>query len=196
MLLIRPIATMHLIEPFYLWRDYYTAESDPNSITYGKVYNEIYFTDHIYDFVIHPQWDSMGSETLFFKQLYVDYQESFCVIELLGEWNDVINNDVMYLKTELINPLIEAGIENYILVMENVLNFHADQNDYYLEWKDEVQGEIFLINALPQVIEELNTLDIKSSIWFDGMLNEIDWRLQKPYQLLEHIQNKLSHILE
>ena len=96
---------MHQIEPYYGWRDYYTAEDDPESLTYGKIYDEFHFTDHIYNFVIHPQWDSFGSETLYYKQLFTDYDQHFCVIELIGEWNDAINNDVMYLKHELIDDL-------------------------------------------------------------------------------------------
>ena len=183
---------MHQIEPFYLWRDYYTAESDPHSITYGKVYNEINLTDRIYNYVIHPQWDNMGSETLFYKQLFVDYDERFCVIELIGEWNDVINNDIMYLKTELINTLIEAGIDHFIIIVENVLNFHAADNDYYLEWKEEIEGEIYFVNALPQVLDELDQMGVKDVIHYDGALNEIDWRVQKPDLLLQYIQKKLS----
>ena len=182
---------MHLIEPFYLWRDYYTAEADPNSITYGKVYNEIHFTDHIYNYVIHPQWDSMGSETLFFKLLFAEYDEHFCVIELIGEWNDAINNDVMYFKTEVIDPLIDAGIEHFIIIIENVLNFHGMDDDYYAEWKDDIEGEVYFVNALPHVLDELNQNNLSQYIQFGGDLNELMWRTLKPDRMLDLVSGSL-----
>lgn len=186
---------MHQIEPFYLWRDYYTAESDPHSITFGKEYNEIYFTDKIYNYVIHPQWDSIGSETLFYKLLYADYDQEFCVIELFGEWNDCINNDIMMLKTELIEPLIESGINNFVLIMENVLNFHGQDTDYYEEWQDDIEGEIYFVNALPHVLDELDQNSMSQYVRYHGPLNDLDWRVQKPYDLLDLIDSKFSRLL-
>ena len=195
MWLMKQIVTMHQIEPYYLWRDYYTAESDPNSITYGKEYNELHFTDKIYNYLIHPQWDSIGSETLFYKLLFADYDEAFCVIEFIGEWNDCINNDIMYLKNELIDPLIDAGISNFILIVENVLNFHAMDTDYYEAWLEDIEGEIFFVNALPQVIDELNQNYMANYIHYDGPLNDLNWRIQKPDDLLQIISSKLSRIV-
>lgn len=152
----------------------------------------MYYTDKIYNYVIHPQWDSFGSETLFYKQLFTDYDEHFVVIELIGEWNDAINNDVMYLKTELIDPMIEAGIENFVLIMENVLNFHSSDDDYYAEWKEEIDGEIIMINALPHVLDEMNSLRLYEHVLYDGVLNEINWRVQKPDLILNHLNSSLE----
>ncbi|MFY0644166.1 MAG: hypothetical protein JXR19_06845 [Bacteroidia bacterium] len=185
---------MHLIEPYYLWRDYYTAEDDPESLTYGKVYNEFHFTDQIYNFVIHPQWDSFGSETLYFKQLFTDYDQGFCVIELIGEWNDAINNDVMYLKNELIDILIELGIQNFILIVENVLNFHTLDKDYYQEWNEEIEGDIYFVNAQQQVIDELNEHGMSEFIQYDGPLNDLMWRKQKPDRMMEYLSKRLGRL--
>jgi hypothetical protein len=182
---------MHQIEPFYLWRDYYKASEDRNSPVYQKEYSELYFSNKIYNFLIHPQWDSFGSETLYYKQLYVDYDAHFCVIEFIGEWNDLLDNDIMFLKTEVINPLIDCGIDNFILIMENVLNFHANESDYYEEWNDEIEGSIFFINALDHVLEEMNSAGINHYSFMDSAYNDIDWRIQKPYNLLDFIENKL-----
>lgn len=184
---------MHKIEPFYLWRDYYTAEDDPNSLTYGKEYDEFFFHDKIYNFVIHPQWDSFGSETLYFKLLFVEYDQRFCVIELIGEWNDCINNDVMVLKTELAELLMDAGIEHFIFIVENVLNFHAMDMDYYEEWKEE-EVNIYFINAQPQVIDELDQHQMSQYIHYDEPLNELAWRIQKPDRMLEFISKKLKMV--
>ena len=175
-----------------MWRDIYRSEDDPYAINYGKEYSELYFTHKIYNYVIHPQWDSFGSETLFYKQLYTDYDSKFVIIELIGEWNDCINNDIMYLKTELIEPLQLAGIENFVLVMENVLNFHGSDTEYYEEWFEETDGEIYMVNILPQVLDELYTMQIHNYIVFDGPFNEIDWRVLKPEKILNHLRTSLE----
>ena len=182
---------MHLIEPFYLWRDLYNSEEDPNALNYGTEYSEFHFTNKIYNFLIHPQWDTFGSETLFYKQIYTDYENGVCVLEMIGEWNDCLYNDVMELKNELINRLIECGIEDFILIMENVLNFHGDSDDYYAEWKDDIQGNIYFVNTLPHVLGEMEAHGLHYHAELGGVMNEIDWRLQKPENLLEHIENKI-----
>jgi hypothetical protein len=181
---------MHLIEPFYLWRDIYNSEEDPNALNYGAEYSEFHFTNKIYNYLIHPQWDSFGSETLFYKQIYVDYEQEFCVLEFIGEWNDAINNDIMMLKTELIDLLIQDGIANFILIFENVLNFHGDLDDYYEEWREEVDGNIFVINALDHVLSEMDRHKLDHALRYGGVLNEIDWRATKPDELLELIEEK------
>ncbi len=56
-------------------------------------------TQTIYNYYIHPQWDDFGSRTLYLKVLLADYDEQYVIIELFGEWNDAIENDIMNLKT-------------------------------------------------------------------------------------------------
>ena len=85
---------MHEIEPYFQWRDYYIASNDKLSPFYRRKYSEFHYTHTIYNHVIHPQWDSIDSETLFCKVLFVDYDKGFGVIELMGEWNDAIGNDI------------------------------------------------------------------------------------------------------
>src|SRR5699024_8682446 len=115
---------MHDIEPYYKWRDYYIASEDEKSPFYGRRYDEFYFTNAIYNYVIHPQWDDFGSSTLYSKVLYANYEKSYAVIELIGEWNDCIANDIMFLKRNLIDSMHQQGIHKFILICENVLNFH------------------------------------------------------------------------
>ena len=105
---------MHYIEPFYNWRGYYIASDDPISPFFNCDYSELQYSNKIYNFYIHPQWDNMGSETLFLKILYVDYDKSSAVIELIGEWNDAIENDIMVLKREVVDVLIKYGITTFI----------------------------------------------------------------------------------
>lgn len=180
---------MHQIEPFYLWRDYYQVSEDFRSPFYKKNYSELYFSNRIYNFLIHPQWDGFGSETLYFKQLFVDYEQGFCVLEFIGEWNDAINNDIMFLKNEVVNVLIQEGIKDYILILENVLNFHASDTDYYEEWKEEIEGDIYFINALDHVLQEAKSIRLNHILLMDDELNDVDWRTLKPNLILDYIKN-------
>ena len=38
---------MHTLEPYWKWRDYYTAEEDEKSPFYGREYSEFEFSDKI-----------------------------------------------------------------------------------------------------------------------------------------------------
>ena len=185
---------MHQIEPFYLWRDIYSSDRDPKALNYGSEYSEFHYTNRVYNYLLHPQWDNFGSDTLFYKLLYVDYEQEFCIIELIGEWNDAINNDIMLLKAELIDHLIDLGIQNFAIIAENVLNFHAVSDDYYQEWKEDIEGGIYIINALPQVIDELDDYRLKHYLTYGGRLNEIEWRSIKPDNLLELLETKYLEI--
>ena len=105
---------MHELEPFFNWRGYYIAENDPASPFFERQYSEFEYSDAIYNFYIHPQWDNIGSPTLFIKLIYVDYAEGYCIIELMGEWNDAIHNDVMFLKRDIAEVLMQAKKILYI----------------------------------------------------------------------------------
>ena len=132
---------MQHIEPYYKWRDYYVAAEDKKSPFYKREYSEFYYTNTIYNYYIHPQWDDFGSPTLYLKILFVDYDQQFAIIEFLGEWNDCIENDIMTLKRDVIDQLLRAGIIKFILIGENILNFHADDECYYEEWYENVTDE-------------------------------------------------------
>ena len=94
---------MHSLEPYYAWRNQYCAEEDPRSPFFGREYSEFEFSDRIYDHYIHPQWDSIDSTTLFMKLLFTEYDEGYCIIELIGEWNDTLYNDIMTFKRNIID---------------------------------------------------------------------------------------------
>ncbi len=132
---------MHDIEPYYQWRDRYTSEDDPLSPFSGRVYSEFTYTNKIYNYFLHPQWDDFGSQTLYAKQLWGDYEEGFAIVELIGEWNDLLYNDIKFFKEEVIDVLIEAGISKFVILCENVLNFHGDDNCYYEEWAEEASEQ-------------------------------------------------------
>ena len=94
---------MQNIEPYDNWRYLYTSEDDERSPFYGREYSEFVFSQTVYNYYIHPQWDEFGSSTLYIKVLMADYSTGYAIIEMLGEWNDAIENDIMELKREVID---------------------------------------------------------------------------------------------
>lgn len=182
---------MHKIEPWYGWRDDYTAEQDSKSPFYGRVYNESMFTNKIYNYYIHPQWDFFGSETLYAKILFVDYKKHFALIELIGEWNDCIENDIMFFKRDLIDFLIKKDITKFVVLCDNVLNYHGDDDSYYEEWYDDIKddrGWICLINTFDHVSREMQKYRLHYYLHFGPQYNEINWRRRKPAYLIEEIE--------
>ena len=181
---------MHSIEPFYQWRGYYIASEDPNSPFYNREYSEFEYTDTIYNYYIHPQWDNMGSKTLFLKILYVDYELGYTILEFIGEWNDAIENDIMVLKRDIVEPMMEQGINKFILVGENVLNFHYSDDCYYEEWFDEVEeGWIALINFHDHVLAEFERINIDQYFVMGGELEDIEWRTYMPHQFYKKVED-------
>lgn len=185
---------MHDIEPYYNWRHLYIAEEDDRSPFYEREYSEFEFTHAIYNYLIHPQWDDIGSPTLFIKILYVDYDEGYGIIELLGEWNDCINNDIMTLKRDIIERLMENGINKFILIGENILNFHSSDDCYYEEWFEEVEEEgwIAFLNFRDHVLEEFRQQNIDYYMVSGGQLNSIPWRTYTPSQLYEKVKGIIA----
>lgn len=187
---------MHDIEPHFLWREYYTSERDLQSPFHGRIYSEFTYTNKIYNYFIHPQWDDFGSQTLYAKQLYSDYEEGYAIIELIGEWNDTLYNDVKFVKEEIADPLMEAGISKFIFICENVLNFHSDDNCYYEEWVEEARdagGWVVFINTLKHVEEEMDAAMIDHYVHYGHVFNEIPWRPRKPRHLVDLMEDILAN---
>jgi hypothetical protein len=187
---------MHDIEPFFNWRHIYTSEEDPKSPFFGRTYSEFEFSQTVYNYYIHPQWDDFGSRTLYLKIIYVDYELRFAVIEMIGEWNDAIENDIMELKREVIDKLEEQGVFKFILIAENVLNFHSSDKEYYQEWYEQVSDEDGWIVALN--MPESTQYDFKKKkLNYYIELMEIDnWRVYRPYHLFKKIDNELNKRLQ
>lgn len=185
---------MHELEPFFHWLDLYQSNKDENSPFFEREYSEFYFNNAIYNFVIHPQWDDFGSTTLYLKILYTDYTQQFTIIEMIGEWNDCIHNDIMVLKREVIEPMIDCGINHFILIGENVLNFHASDDSYYEEWFQEVEdGWVALVNFREHVLQEFSDQHIDYYLNYGGELDELAWRKLSPMMFFNKVKDIISH---
>ncbi len=187
---------MQDIEPYDNWRYLYTAEEDERSPFYGREYSEFVFSHTVYNYYIHPQWDEFGSSTLYLKVLIVDYTSGYAIIEMLGEWNDAIYNDIMTLKRDVIDLLIREGITKFILIAENVLNFHSSDDSYYEEWFEEVTddgGWIICINMPEPTQYDFKRARLNHYI---ELMNIPQWRTVKPDLLFTQLDNILMRRLD
>jgi hypothetical protein len=187
---------MHEIEPFYNWRHLYVAEEDELSPFYGTEHNEFAFTNTVYNYFIHPQWDEFGSANLYLKVLFADYQFNFVIIEMIGEWNDCIENDIMTFKREVVDVMIARGINKFILIMENVMNFHSSDDCYYEEWWDDIfeeGGWIVSLDMPEHVEQEFRRNRLDHYIFF---IFQENWRTFQPQDLFMLIDNHIIRQLE
>lgn len=182
---------MHELEPFYNWHPIYESDDDERSPFYGTERNEEAYEQRIYNYLISPYWDDFGSKTMFCKILFADYEEGCTIIELIGEWNDAVENDIMELKRSLADMLIKEGITKFILVMENVLNFHNSDDSYYEEWYEDLEesgGYVILLNTQQHVKHEMLSNGLGRYFFF---LEYDKWRTHEPIQVYEHLDNVL-----
>lgn len=194
---------MHEIEPFSNWLKYYNSSEDSRSPFFEKTYNFDQYSDTIYGYYIDPAWDFMGSETLYIKILYTDYARGATIIEFLGEWNDTINNDIMHLKRNIIDELLAAGISKFILIGENIMNFHGSDDSYYEEWFDEVEdvekkdvpGWIAAVSFPDFIQEEFRKYHIDQYINMGGTLQISNWRTMHPRTFIDVVENLISRRL-
>lgn len=187
---------MQDIEPYYNWRHLYAAEEDERSPFFGRTYSEFEFSLTVYNYYIHPQWDEFGSRTLYMKILFVDYELQYVIIELIGEWNDAIENDIMTLRREITDKLYKLGIVKFILIAENVLNFHSSDADYYEEWREQIveEGGWVALLGLPPASQ----YDFKKSR-LTNYINLIEfpqWRTLKPEMVFQQLDNQLLRLLD
>ncbi len=187
---------MQDLEPYYNWESLYRSSEDEYSPFYGREYSEFEYSNTIYNFYIHPQWDYIGSPTLYIKILYADYLQGYAIIEMIGEWNDAINNDIMFLKRDIADVLIAEGITKFILIGENILNFHASDDSYYEEWFQDIEdGWIVALNFRAHVLSEFEHGNIDSYLGMGGELDLLEWRTYSPMQLYERIEGILQRRL-
>lgn len=187
---------MQEIEPFYNWEKYYQSNKDPESPHFEVEHIIAEYTNSIYGYYIHPLWDYIGSETLWIKILFVDYKLNYAIIEFFGEWNDALHNDVMHLKRNIIDLMTATGINKFILIGENVFNFHGSDDCYYEEWFEDIEdGWIAALNFRYFVTDEWKKYMIDSYINYGGNLDIENWRTMTPIQLFNAVNELIGRRL-
>ncbi len=190
------LTQMQDLEPHYRWRDLYRSEDDEQSPFFEREYSEFEYTNQVYNYLLHPQWDDFGSPTLYIKILYADYNDGYAIIEMIGEWNDAVTNDIMFLKRDVIEVLLESGIQKFILIGENVLNFHASDDSYYEEWFQDVEdGWIAAVNFQEHVLQEFKDANIDYYLIFGGELDHMNWRKNSPMQVFSMVEQTMQRRL-
>jgi MFS superfamily sulfate permease-like transporter len=98
----------------------------------------------------------------------------------------------MEFKREVIDKLYAESITKFILITENVLNFHSSDKEYYEEWFEQVTDENGWIVALN--MPEATQYDFKKKKlnYYIELMELIDWRVYKPYHLFKKIDDELS----
>ena len=98
----------------------------------------------------------------------------------------------MRVKRDIVDEMVPLGIDKFILIGENILNFHADITDYYEEWLEEVpNGWMTFLNLRSHVVDELNSYGLDQFFVLGGELDQWNWRTKKPEQLY----NKLTEVV-
>ena len=99
----------------------------------------------------------------------------------------------MTFKREILDLMISQGLNKFILIGENVLNFHASDDCYYEEWFQDVEdGWIAGVNFREHVIEEFKSNHIDYYINFGGRLDDLNWRNLKPLQVFKNVEELLQ----
>lgn len=168
------------------------SEEDQLSPFYGREYSEFEFTQTVYNYFIHPQWDDFGSRTLYVKVLMADRDEKYAIIEMIGEWNDAIENDIMELKREVLEKFMYEGISKFILIAENVLNFHSGGTEYYEELFDELMDENGWIVCLGMPSQTQYDFKHAHLNRYIELMEIENWRIYKPYHLFKKIDTEIS----
>lgn len=183
---------MQDIEPYYNWRHLYTAEEDPLSPFYKREYSEFEYSQTIYNYYIHPQWDDFGSRTLYMKLLMADYENGFAIIELIGEWNDAIENDIMTIRREVTDHLYAKGISKFVLIAENVLNFHSSDDSYYEDWKEQLSDEggwVAVVDLPGQSQYDFVRAGLPRYV---SLIELAQWRTMKPEAVIQAVEDRIS----
>ncbi|MFN8922737.1 MAG: hypothetical protein ACK5XP_07410 [Sphingobacteriia bacterium] len=207
------------IEPFDGWLYLYNHDMDEHSPFHGVEHSLFDYDRAIYTFRAHPLWDQIESESLLVKILYASYPgsylppadphtepdnippaapdgEGFAILELLGEWNDLHENDFRLLWENCLHPLAVAGISRFIFICENVFNVYPGESDYYeLATEALEDGWMCLLRARPHVLEELEAYEIGRYFYYSPSLADVRWRKMKPWHVYQLVKDNLERFL-
>ena len=103
----------------------------------------------------------------------------------------------MILKRDFIEAMMYEGINKFILIGENVLNFHYSDDEYYAEWFDEIEdGWIIGLNFMGHVIREMQQAQLDYYINLGGRFQDINWRTFSPAGLFDHVEDLVTKRLQ
>jgi MFS superfamily sulfate permease-like transporter len=92
----------------------------------------------------------------------------------------------------VVDKLMEQNIYKFILITENVLNFHSSDKEYYEEWFEQTNDNNGWIVALNMPEATQYDFRKKKLNYFIELIELDNWRVYKPYHLFKKIDNELS----
>ena len=102
----------------------------------------------------------------------------------------------MPIEMQMEIPLsMNHGINKYIIIGENVLNFHHSDDSYYEEWFEDIQdndGWIVFLNFRDHVLKEFKQANLDYYFNTGGELNDFEWRKFSPGQVFGNISKIIS----
>ena len=103
----------------------------------------------------------------------------------------------MLLKRDIVDELMFHNINKYILIGENVLNFHSSDDSYYEEWFEDVEdGWIACINFREHILKEFKQAGLDYYLISGGELNDFEWRKFSPGQVFGNVSKIISKRLD
>jgi hypothetical protein len=188
---------MFNVEPWYGWLHLYDPEQDENSPFFGVEHNLFEFDRSIYDMPAHPLWEDFESENLLLKILFADYDKGYCIIELIGEWNDLQFNDFRLMRDNCLQFLYDGGINKFILICENVFSAFLEMEDYYEAFTEDLlpDGFLHLLKARPEVKEEFARYGISGFVSWSEEVDQLNWRKLHPEQILRLVEDTHQKLL-
>jgi hypothetical protein len=87
--------------------------------------------------------------------------------------------------------MIATGIRKFLLITENVMNFHSSDDCYYEEWWDDIKddgGWIVAMNMPVQTRQEFEKAHL------DNYVHLLDVEKWRPYQP-QHIYNEIDNLM-
>jgi hypothetical protein len=113
---------------------------------------------------------------------------------MIGEWNDTIENDIMILKRDIVDQLVGMGLDKFLIIGENILNFHGSDDCYYEEWIDDIEdGWVAFVNFHEHVQLEMQQVGIDQYCIMGGEMDKLDWRTYLPNQLFNKVKQIVNN---
>ena len=140
---------------------------------------------------------SVSKVASFNDLIYMLGMTFFCVglahlgADYIGPWiTEILENMANKTAARL---MVSFGIDKFILIGENVLNFHASDECYYEEWFDDVDdGWIAMVNFHDHVIKEFSNANLDHYFVMGGQLEELEWRTFRPLQFCQKVESLVS----
>ena len=102
----------------------------------------------------------------------------------------------MMLRRDITDQMFKQGITKFILIAENVLNFHSSDDSYYEEWREQLEDEggWVVIIDMPQQSQ----YDFKRSRLtnYVALLDFPQWRTLKPELVFQQVDNWMMRQLK